>query len=96
MKDFFVYILTDDHHDHFYVGMTSNVGRRMYEHQEGLISGYTKDHGIWKVVFLEHHETAESAIRREKLLKKWRRQWKIDLIAKHNPDWHDLYGSLNF
>lgn len=90
MKQFFVYILTDTSNQKFYVGVTSDPGRRIHEHQEGLIEGYTKENKIWKLVYIENDETAEAAFRREKLIKKWRRQWKIDLIEKENPTWRDL------
>lgn len=73
----------------FYVGVTSDLGRRMAEHTQGLIEGFTKRYGVGRLVYFEMHQNMESAIRREKRLKKWNRTWKIRLIEPFNPEWID-------
>ena len=77
-----------------YIGVTSNLVKRVYEHKNDLVSGFSKTHGTHKLVWYERHETAESAITREKQMKKWNREWKLQLIDKFNPLWDDLYESL--
>ena len=94
MKEFYVYILASQKNGTLYVGMTNNLIRRVYEHKEGIIKGFTKQHGIKMLVYFEIHATAESAITREKQLKTFQRQWKIDLIENENLHWQDLYEGL--
>ncbi len=77
-----------------YIGVTSNILRRIYEHKAKLIDGFTKKYNLTQLVYFEVTEDVQSAIQREKRLKKWNRSWKIELIEKSNPDWKDLYGSL--
>jgi len=77
-----------------YTGVTGNLARRVYEHRNGLIPGFTSRYKVHDLVWYEEHPTMPLAIQREKSLKKWRRDWKIDLIEEHNPDWIDLYGTL--
>ena len=74
--------------------MTNNLVRRAYEHRNGLIEGFTKKYNLRMLVYFEVFNCVEDAIIREKRLKKWNRQWKIDLIEKFNPEWDDLYKKL--
>jgi putative endonuclease len=85
-----VYILASRRHGTLYVGVTSDLPKRTYEHREGLIPGFTREYGVKRLVFFEVHEDMEVAILREKRLKKWRRAWKIELIETTNPEWEDL------
>lgn len=74
--------------------MTSNLQKRVWEHKEKVYDGFTKDYDVGKLVWFEVHETPETAITREKQLKKWNRDWKINLIEETNPHWEDLYESI--
>ena len=96
MRTFFVYILASRKNGTLYTGVTSNLPRRAWEHREGLNAGFTKRHNVNRVVFVEEHRTAESAIKREKAIKSWPRRWKIELVEKENPNWFDLYRRLNW
>jgi putative endonuclease len=78
-----------------YVGVTAYLPRRDFEHQNELIEGFSKKHGCKLLVYYEFHNTMEAAITREKLVKKWRRKWKLELIETMNPDWKDLALELN-
>jgi putative endonuclease len=89
-----VYILASQRNGTLYVGATSDLARRVYEHKEGALEGFTKDYGVHNLVFYEFHETMSDALTREKRIKKWRRQWKISLIEQNNPQWRDLYQDL--
>ena len=89
-----VYIMTNKPEGTLYVGVTSDIRRRAWEHREGLCEGFTKRYRLTRLVFAERHEEIQNAIAREKRLKHWPRQWKINLIAGANPDWRDLYESL--
>ncbi|HVT25621.1 MAG TPA: GIY-YIG nuclease family protein [Rhizomicrobium sp.] len=91
-KQFFVYILASEPWGTLYVGVTSNLQFRIYQHREGLVEGFTKKYGVKRLMYFEEHATALEAIHREKRLKKWPRNWKINLIRTDNPDWHDLAG----
>jgi putative endonuclease len=94
-RQFAVYILASQRNGTLYVGVTSDLIKRIWEHKEGYVAGFTKEHGVTQLVWFELHESAESAISREKQLKKWNRAWKIRLIEQTNPYWNDLYASLN-
>ena len=94
MKNYYVYILSSKRNGTLYTGITSNLVKRVYEHKNGLVEGFTKKYGVDKLVYFERHEDAESAIKREKRLKEWKRKWKLDLIEKENPLWTDLYDSI--
>jgi putative endonuclease len=94
MKNYYVYVLTNKPRGTLYIGMTNNLVRRGYEHRNGLIDGFTKKYNPKSLVYLEVFNRVEDAILREKRLKKWNRQWKIELIEKDNPDWTDLYEQL--
>jgi putative endonuclease len=89
-----VYILASQRNGTPYVGVTGDLARRIFEHKEGAIEGFTKDYGVHNLVFYEFHETMDDALTREKRIKKWRRQWKLDLIEQNNPQWRDLYQDL--
>ncbi len=91
---FYVYIMTNAPYGTFYVGITNDLVRRAFEHRGGLIEGFTKEHGLAKLVWFEQHATAYDAITREKLIKKWHRDWKINLIQRMNPSWDDLFASI--
>lgn len=93
-KIFFVYIAASKPRGVLYVGMTSNLPGRTWQHREHAIDGFTKKYWVDRLVFFEHHENAESAIRREKALKRWRRDWKIELIENANPTWADLFPQV--
>ncbi|NBX65671.1 MAG: GIY-YIG nuclease family protein [Proteobacteria bacterium] len=90
MKEFWVYIMASDFNGTLYVGVTSNIVQRVFQHKTDAIDGFTKEHGIKKLIFLEKHESAESAITREKRIKAWKREWKMNLVEKENPQWIDL------
>ncbi len=77
-----------------YLGVTSNLIKRVWEHKEGFVEGFTRDHFVKTLVWYEQHESAEAAITREKQIKKWKRVWKIELIEAGNPYWNDLYPEI--
>jgi putative endonuclease len=91
---FWVYILASGAGGTLYVGVTNNLIRRVFEHREGLVSGFTKRYGVKMLVYYEQHDTAIAAIQREKNIKHWSREWKIDLILSINPEWRDLYDDI--
>jgi putative endonuclease len=90
-KSFYVYILASKRNGTLYIGVTSDLIKRVWEHKNKLVEGFTEKYGIDKLVYYEQFRNAEYAIRREKRLKKYHRKWKIDLIEKINPNWMDLY-----
>ncbi len=94
MKGFYVYILSSKRNGTLYTGVTSDLIKRIYEHKNNLADGFTKEYTVHRLVWYELHETADSAITREKQIKRWRREWKIHLIEKDNPNWDDLYERL--
>ena len=77
-----------------YVGVTSDLVQRVWRHKNGLVKGFTERYGVHMLVWYEVHETMESAIMREKAIKKWNRSWKVGLIEEGNPTWRDLYGEV--
>ncbi len=91
---YFVYIMTNERNGTLYVGMTNNLVRRVHEHREGLIEGFTKKYGLKFLVYFEVHKEPLEAIGREKRFKRWERKWKLDLIEKDNPDWRDLWDEI--
>ncbi len=95
MKQFYVYILCNKRNGTLYTGVTSDLLKRVYEHKSNFADGFTKKYGIHHLVWYEVHETAESAITREKQIKKWNRKWKLNLIETGNPNWKDLYEELS-
>ena len=94
MRQYYVYILANSKNGTLYIGVTANLVKRVYEHKQGFISSFTKKYKVHKLVYFETTPDIKEAIQREKQLKKWQRQWKIDLIEKHNPNWKDLYPDL--
>ena len=93
-KTFYVYMLASARNGTLYLGVTSDLTKRTWQHKEELVERFTKKYAIKQLVWFEQHTDALSAITREKQLKKWERAWKINLIRKENPLWPDLY--LNF
>ena len=93
-KVFYVYMLASRPFGTLYIGMTNDLVRRVWEHRQGAVPGFTATYGVHRLVWFEQHATAESAIRREKRLKTWLRDWKIELIEKTNPHWDDLWESV--
>lgn len=91
---YYVYILASKRNRTLYIGVTSNLIKRIYEHKNNLIEGFTKKYNIHNLVYYEITEDVNSAITREKQLKIWKRNWKIELIEKNNPGWKDLYFEL--
>jgi putative endonuclease len=96
MKQFYVYILCSRRNGTLYTGVTSNLIKRIYEHKNNLVEGFTKKYGVHCLVWYEVHQTAETAIIREKQIKKWNRKWKLELIEKDNPEWNDLYDRISW
>nr|WP_136250638.1 GIY-YIG nuclease family protein [Ningiella ruwaisensis] len=91
MKQPCVYIITNKHNTTLYIGVTSNLPQRIYQHKAKLVAGFSKRYNLQKLVYFEQFSTMEDAILREKRLKNWRRAWKDDLISAENPNWKDLY-----
>lgn len=89
-----LYILASDKRGTLYIGVTSDLAARVYQHREGTYAGFTDRYGVKRLVFFEMHATMEGAITREKQLKKWNRDWKIELIEKTNLYWDDLAVSM--
>ncbi|HHL30995.1 MAG TPA: GIY-YIG nuclease family protein [Oceanospirillales bacterium] len=94
MKHPVVYILSNKHNNVLYVGVTSNLPKRIWEHKEKVIDGYSKKYNLEKLVYFETHISMQDAIVREKQLKKWNRDWKIRLIEEQNPGWIDMYANI--
>ena len=94
MKKYFVYILSSKNKT-LYIGFTDILARRIYEHKLGLIDGFTKKYNVNQLVYYESHPTLTNALKREKQLKNWHRQWKINLIESVNKDWKDLYAEIS-
>jgi len=89
-----VYILASKRNGTLYIGVTSNLAQRVYQHKQGETLGFTKRYGVSQLVYVEAHETMEVAITREKQIKEWKRAWKLRLIEELNPDWDDLYEDI--
>jgi len=89
-----VYIPASERNGTLYIGVTSDLVKRIWEHKENVIAGFTKRYAIHRLVWYEMHESMESAIEREKRLKEWKRKWKLELIESTNPKWEDLYDTL--
>ena len=93
-KNFYVYILTNQRNGTLYVGVTSDLIKRVWEHKNKVLKGFTEQYNVNKLVYYEHFVDAEHAIGREKRLKKYNRKWKTDLIERMNPAWKDMYEDL--
>ncbi len=91
IKRYWVYILCSKRNGTLYIGVTNDLLRRVYEHKNGLVEGFTKENDVHQLVYMEEHSEIEQAILREKRLKKWERAWKVRLIEEFNPEWRDLY-----
>lgn len=89
-----VYILSNQRNGTLYTGVTSNLVQRVWQHKNDLVDGFTKKYQAHMLVWYEQHESMESAILREKQIKDWKRQWKLELIEKLNPYWNDLYNAI--
>ena len=94
MSHGWVYIMTNKPNGILYTGVTSDLAKRVWEHREGIVEGFTKRYGLKRLVFAEEHEHITLAIQREKTMKHWPRAWKIRLIKEQNPNWDDLYDQL--
>ncbi len=94
MKIYYVYILTSKRNGTLYIGVTNDLIKRVYEHKNNLIAGFTSKYNVHRLVYFEQYDNIEYAIQREKRLKKWNREWKLALIEKENPNWIDLYLNL--
>ncbi len=89
-----VYILASKRNGTLYIGVTSELIKRVWEHKNNLVEGFTKRYNIHRLVWFELHESMESAITREKRLKNWKRNWKLELIESSNPNWQDMYHTI--
>ena len=89
-----VYIVTSKRNGTLYIGVTSDLVKRIWEHKNNMVEGFTKRYNVHHLVWYELHATMEPAIKREKQLKNWKRKWKLELIESINPDWEDLYNSV--
>ncbi len=92
---FFVYMLASKRNGTLYVGMTDDLVKRVWQHRSEIVPGFTKRYGVKTLVWHETHESRESAFVREREIKKWDRDWKLDLIERTNPDWRGLWGELS-
>ena len=91
---YYVYILASGRNGTLYVGVTNDLVRRTHEHKTGAADGFTKRFGVKRLVYSESFPDVRDALLREKVLKRWRREWKLNLIERDNPDWHDLYDGI--
>ncbi len=94
MDNYYVYLLASKRNGTLYIGVTNDLVRRVYEHKNDIVEGFTKKYGIHLLVYYEQYDNVESAIQRERQMKKWNRQWKIRRIERQNPDWRDLYDDI--
>jgi putative endonuclease len=94
MRSYFVYILAGKKNGTLYIGVTNDLIKRIWQHKNNFVPGFTKQYDVHLLVYFEETSDVESAIKREKQLKNWHRQWKINLINQHNPEWKDLYPGL--
>ena len=93
-KTYWVYILAGKRNGTLYIGVTNDLLRRVWQHREGILPGFTKKYGLKHLVYFEAFSNIHAAIHREKRLKKWNRKWKLELIESQNPEWKDLYEEL--
>lgn len=89
-----VYILASRRNGTLYVGVTSDLVKRVWEHKSDVVKGFTERYGVHTLVWFEQHDTMESAIAREKAIKEWKRRWKLELIERQNSEWRDLYAEI--
>ena len=95
MGQYFVYILASKKNGTVYIGVTNNLLKRVYEHKNNLVEGFTQKYDVHNLVYYEKFRSIQDAITREKNMKKWKRKWKMELIEKSNPNWEDLYYTLS-
>ena len=95
MRGGFVYIMTNGPHGTLYIGVTADIAARVYQHREGTGSLFCRKHGLTRLVYVENYPTIDEAIAREKAMTRWKRQWKLRLIRKANPNWDDLWEVIN-
>jgi putative endonuclease len=95
MHQYYVYILASKRDGVLYIGVTNHLGRRVIEHKQGIIGGFSNNYYVERLVYFEAFQYIDQALAREKTLKRWKRAWKIELIEKMNPDWKDIYEELN-
>jgi putative endonuclease len=95
VKHYYVYILSSKRNGTLYTGITSDIIKRVHDHKNGLVEGFTKNYRVHNLVWYEMHSSVESAITREKQIKKWNRAWKLKMIEKENPEWIDLFESIS-
>ncbi len=93
-RTYYVYILASQRNGTLYVGVTNDLSKRVWDHKHGLSKGFTKEYNVKLLVYYEDFQNIHEAITREKLLKRWKREWKIKLIEDMNPNWKDLYEDL--
>ncbi len=93
-KTYYIYILASKRNGTLYIGVTSDLKKRIWEHKNNLVEGFTKKYGVHMLVYYESTGDVRSAITREKQLKEWNRKWKTELIEKNNPEWKNLYCDL--
>ncbi len=94
MSSYYVYILASKRNGTLYIGVTNNLSRRVFEHKNDFVEGFTKKYHVHMLVYHESWPDVESAIQRERQMKKWNRQWKINRIEQQNPEWRDLYEEV--
>lgn len=94
MKQGYVYILASKRNGTLYVGVTTDLIKRIYEHKQNVVGGFTKKYNVHNLVYYEVHDDIEAAILREKQIKKWNRKWKLRLVEEMNPEWRDLYQEI--
>ncbi len=94
MSSYYVYILASRRNGTLYVGVASNLPKRVYAHRNDFVEGFTKKYVVHMLVYFEEYDKREGALRREKQIKEWKRRWKLELIEKFNPEWQDLYEKI--
>lgn len=95
LRQYYVYILASKPYGTLYVGVTSNLPRRIWEHKNSVVPSFTQRHNVKLLVYYETHDDVLAAITREKQIKHWNRNWKVNLIQKNNPDWRDLFADFS-
>ena len=94
MSSYYIYILASKRNGTLYVGFTSDLARRIYEHKNDFVEGFTRKYGVHTLVYFEECDDREAAVLREKQIKEWKRRWKLEMIEKVNPEWEDLYEQI--
>ncbi|WNH10896.1 GIY-YIG nuclease family protein [Thalassobellus suaedae] len=96
IHQYYLYILSNKKNGTLYIGVTNDLERRMFEHKNKLVDGFTKKYGLNKLMYFESFQYVNDAIKREKNMKKWKREWKIKLLVEENPNWDDLSSDWTF